>query len=590
MSYNRLQMNPQKPTCKLLSTHNDYSLMEHLPVADTSVITQIRDPVDRFLSAYEFAIEVGSRNVAKGGGPTTLQVWPWNFLAPFMERDMVLRRNADTKPPAQSNDARNSFDVPQTVIPLHEFVKHPIATELLHNGQTLQMAGLTNNSWTDGAKELRDCIVQRPELGTLALDVAKARLQQMLHVGLTEEHAVSMQLLAALLGRPLSSRAHAVGGLARGNMTGRIVLTQEQQEFRRRGMEHRQAWLKQHRLLQQQHLAGQSAHIEQPKLKLRRSLLQLDPIGGGDGGQAVTHVQTVDLAPPHNNAVTRRKMDILSNYNNCVNLQRSRYKATRRTVLARTGTLNFTHEARSLISPAIMEDIANRNKLDAELLKFARKIFKERKARFKDRMQKALILHTQMDKQNELPFANAGDMMSHAMIMQEGANNARQQGRGVPPISSTQQLQPAVSEELAHMSVNREQQAEQVGGSPLPAQSTDRSAASGGNANSHVNIDPSRVTENGESEDAATDFSIGQVPDLLAAKERQKTMRKPQSIAWILHRTTKPRMSSLNVIATFASVSCLLLVLISRALNWKKSSLSGLAHRITSPPHAHKMV
>ena len=48
------------PSCKMLSSHDDFSVVQQLPPG-TAVVTQLRDPVERFLSAYEFAIEVGGR-------------------------------------------------------------------------------------------------------------------------------------------------------------------------------------------------------------------------------------------------------------------------------------------------------------------------------------------------------------------------------------------------------------------------------------------------------------------------------------------------------------------------------------------------
>jgi len=63
-----------------------------------SVFMQLRDPVDRVLSAYEFATEVASRVLWRAKNYTadpakmnTRNVWPWSALVPFMETDMVER-------------------------------------------------------------------------------------------------------------------------------------------------------------------------------------------------------------------------------------------------------------------------------------------------------------------------------------------------------------------------------------------------------------------------------------------------------------------------------------------------------------------
>ncbi len=44
------------PNCSLLVSHDDFSVVSKLPEGNTVVFSHIRDPVERFLSAYEFAI------------------------------------------------------------------------------------------------------------------------------------------------------------------------------------------------------------------------------------------------------------------------------------------------------------------------------------------------------------------------------------------------------------------------------------------------------------------------------------------------------------------------------------------------------
>jgi hypothetical protein len=64
---------------------------------------QVRDPVERALSAYEFSIEVASRELRRPANAprpsadkiNTRNVWPWSLLVPWMEADMQARvRNA----------------------------------------------------------------------------------------------------------------------------------------------------------------------------------------------------------------------------------------------------------------------------------------------------------------------------------------------------------------------------------------------------------------------------------------------------------------------------------------------------------------
>ena len=59
-AYDHLRINFTLPKCSLLSSHDDFSVVSMLP-EDAAVLSHIRNPVDRFLSAYEFAIEVAAR-------------------------------------------------------------------------------------------------------------------------------------------------------------------------------------------------------------------------------------------------------------------------------------------------------------------------------------------------------------------------------------------------------------------------------------------------------------------------------------------------------------------------------------------------
>lgn len=58
-------LNLSDPQCFLLSSHDDFSVVSMLPEG-TSVLTHTRDPVDRFISAYEFAVEVGRAGASRG--------------------------------------------------------------------------------------------------------------------------------------------------------------------------------------------------------------------------------------------------------------------------------------------------------------------------------------------------------------------------------------------------------------------------------------------------------------------------------------------------------------------------------------------
>lgn len=71
------------------------------------MVTIVRNPVDRVFSTYEFSVEVAARflihpnltSVArmtqrarqKTKGVSTLDIWPWKYLVPWMREDLFAR-------------------------------------------------------------------------------------------------------------------------------------------------------------------------------------------------------------------------------------------------------------------------------------------------------------------------------------------------------------------------------------------------------------------------------------------------------------------------------------------------------------------
>lgn len=96
-----------KTDCRLLASHDDYSIMSKLPRDRTSVVTILRNPIDRIFSTYEFSIEVAARFLihpnltsatrmsgrlrSKTKGISTLDIWPWKYLVPWMREDLFAR-------------------------------------------------------------------------------------------------------------------------------------------------------------------------------------------------------------------------------------------------------------------------------------------------------------------------------------------------------------------------------------------------------------------------------------------------------------------------------------------------------------------
>jgi hypothetical protein len=239
-AYDHLRLDPHAPACGLLSSHDDFRLVESFPGGGAVLITQLRDPVDRLLSAYEFAAEVASRGVGQRAAQRaarekalaeeaaagrahdaaaaahvrtdTTQVWPWNVLVPMMAEDMDARaaaRNGAAPPPGAS--AYNG----SLIMPLAEFAKHPFVADLLHNGATFQLLGLTNNSVSapEGspgadaatAAALRACVRAGGAPAAALAAAAQRRLSDEMDVVLLKERLYdSVATLAGSLGRPLS--------------------------------------------------------------------------------------------------------------------------------------------------------------------------------------------------------------------------------------------------------------------------------------------------------------------------------------------------------------------------------------------------
>ncbi|GJN00875.1 hypothetical protein PR202_ga18097 [Eleusine coracana subsp. coracana] len=222
-SYDKLRFDPRSPDCKLVVSHDDYSLMSKLPRERTSVVTILRNPLDRVFSTYEFSIEVAARFLVhpnltsaklmttrvlkKSRAVSTLDIWPWKYLVPWMREDLFARRDARGSDIVHSSKKVNAYDVADMVMPLHEYINDPIAHEIIHNGATFQITGLTNNSHFNGAHEVRHCVRKHPDLGRLVLEVAKNRLDRMLYVGVTEDHEESARLFAHMVGAQVLSQS-----------------------------------------------------------------------------------------------------------------------------------------------------------------------------------------------------------------------------------------------------------------------------------------------------------------------------------------------------------------------------------------------
>ncbi|CAN8305938.1 unnamed protein product [Cochlearia groenlandica] len=338
-SYDKLHFNPRKQKCKLLATHDDYSLMAKLPRERTSVMTIVRDPIARVLSTYEFSVEVAARflvhpnltsamkmstRIRKGNVISTLDIWPWKYLVPWMREDLFARRDSRKAKGVVIIEDDNPYDMEEMLMPLHKYLDSPMAHDIIHNGATFQIAGLTNNSHLSEAHEVRHCVQKFKSLGEPVLQVAKRRLDNMLYVGLTEEHRESASLFANVVGSQVLSQMILQNG------------TSESEPDK---------------------IEAKSGNVSRFFIASLRS----------------ASLKWFDLMSIDTFQMTVKTL--MEVYEGCIfNLRKS--QGTRRVnSLKRISPANFTRETRPRVSNAVIQQIKSLNSLDVEIFKYAKEIF-----------------------------------------------------------------------------------------------------------------------------------------------------------------------------------------------------------------------
>ncbi|TVU12505.1 hypothetical protein EJB05_46156 [Eragrostis curvula] len=347
-SYDKLRFDPSHPDCTLVVSHDDYSLLSKLPSERTSVVTILRNPVDRVFSTYEFSVEVAARflvhpNISsaklmtnrvlkKSRAVSTLDIWPWKYLVPWMREDLFARRDARGNE-VHSSKKVNAYDVEDMVMPLHQYINDPVAHEIIHNGATFQITGLTNNSYFDGAHEVRHCVRKYPDLGRLVLEVAKNRLDRMLYVGLTEDHEESARLFAHMVGAQVLSQSATLNldikeDLPSGNDSHTSMLDPEDEDTN-------------------EHL--NSTH----------------------GWQNSEAPNVTDDHGKGNMTIGK----LMEAYETCIAKLRNSQSSRRKISLKKVEEANFSKEARKLVPEAVLKQMISLNSLDMELYEHAKKIF-----------------------------------------------------------------------------------------------------------------------------------------------------------------------------------------------------------------------
>ncbi|XP_040995221.1 protein-tyrosine sulfotransferase-like isoform X3 [Juglans microcarpa x Juglans regia] len=322
-SYDKLRFDPSKTKCRLLVTHDDYSMMSKLPSHRTSVVTILRNPVERVFSTYEFSIEVGARFLlhpnltsatqmagrlrSKMRGVSTLDIWPWKYLVPWMREDLFARRDARRRRGSDDMQSNGSYDMEEIVMPLHEYINSPIALDIVHNGATFQVAGLTNNSYLEESHEVRHCVQKHEILGEHVLQVAKV---------ISQWGASNMSMENVANNKSEQSSSFSNSEL-------------ENDDHQNSSFDHN---------------AGQVTSTEN------------------------------DEATKQNMTVDR----LMEAYEVCISSLRKEQAHRRTASLKRISPANFSKEGRLQVPGVILEQIRSLNRLDLELYKYAQDIFEKR--------------------------------------------------------------------------------------------------------------------------------------------------------------------------------------------------------------------
>ncbi|KAJ3698169.1 hypothetical protein LUZ61_001874 [Rhynchospora tenuis] len=362
-SYDKIRFDLSKPNCNIVVSHDDYSLMSKLPNDRTSVVTILRDPVERLFSTYEFAIEVAARSLVhpnltsalskvkpkSSRMVSTMDIWPWKYLVPWMREDLFARRDARRLGKLKRSALSDVYNTEDVVMPLHEFINHPIAHEIIHNGATFQVAGLTNSSYLDDAHEVRRCVRKHPSLGQLVLEVAKGRLDQMLYVGFTEYHKKSALMFARMVGLQVLSRSKSAPS-----------------DFQPKSTN--------------QNNDGSSAQVVPDKA-----------VEGTDQTTSIgDEVSTAtDTSSPKGNMTAEQ---LMRKYEDCIENSHKVQKSRRSMSLKKISPVNFTKEARRLVPDSMLEEMKILNSLDMELYRHAQSIFLQQQILMEDHEKQTKIL------------------------------------------------------------------------------------------------------------------------------------------------------------------------------------------------------
>ncbi|KAH9700578.1 protein-tyrosine sulfotransferase [Citrus sinensis] len=333
-SYDKLRFDPRKPKCRLVATHDDYSIMSMLPREKTSVMTVLRHPVDRVFSAYEFSVEVASRFLVHPNLTSATELTK-RIRAKHKGRDARKMKGLSY---VNSND---SYNVEEMAMPLHQFINEPVVLDTVHNGATFQVAGLTNNSYLAEAHDVRHCVQKFTILGEHVLQVAQKRLDNMLFVGLTEKHRESAKMFV--------------------NVVGPQVISQIASDSSMEGLSKIKSVTEQNSLLSDSELDS-NYHQD-----------------GTSDQKTTENVSTENLEGIKKNMTVEK---IMEEYKACISPLRNSQSVRRTNSLREISPANFSKEARLLVPDTVLQQIRSLNSLDLRLFKYAEGGAQERVQRF----------------------------------------------------------------------------------------------------------------------------------------------------------------------------------------------------------------
>ncbi|GFP84235.1 protein-tyrosine sulfotransferase [Phtheirospermum japonicum] len=268
----------------------------------------------------------------KSTGVSTLDIWPWKYLVPWMREDLFARRDNRKLRGQKHLVTNNSYDMEDMVMPLHDYINDPVARDIVHNGATFQVSQ-TTLIMRKHMKCVIACLSIDPSVN-MSLKLAKKKLDHMLYVGLTENHKESATMFA--------------------NIVGAQVISQHSE-------------------------SSSSKDVEANSDSEQDSDTKSDA-----NDQGITTNQTLtNVSSTNKDGVARANLTVpklMEAYETCISTLRSSQSERRVNSLKRISPANFTKEARRQVPEELIQEIQSLNSLDVELYNYAQHIFTKQQA------------------------------------------------------------------------------------------------------------------------------------------------------------------------------------------------------------------